>query len=128
MYCKATYDASPLNISLTNLFLQFVVSVRSDQPSLDRRAGGTRAMPYILVTTQIRLEKGPCIVGDEKSDPEIMKYLEAEQQREKGQFFKVWESKLVPRQVLNKLEAIGYSVVTTTGIGQTFVVTLHKPV
>ena len=46
-------------------------------------------MPYILVTTQIRLETGPCIVGDENSDPEIMKYLEAEEQREKGQFFKV---------------------------------------
>ena len=58
-------------------------------PSLDRRVGGTPAMPYILVTTQIRLETGPCIVGDENSEPEIMKYLEAEQQREKGQFFKV---------------------------------------
>ena len=46
-------------------------------------------MPHILVTTQIRLETGPCIVGDEKSDPEIMKYLEAEQKREAGQFFKV---------------------------------------
>ena len=101
-------------------------------------------MPYILVTTQIRLETGPCIVGDESSDPEIMQYLQAQQKREAGQFFKVrislvfltgfifcylkvWESKLVPRQVLDKLEAIGYSVVTTTGIGQTFVVTLHKP-
>ena len=48
-------------------------------------------MPYILVTTQIRLETGPCIVGDESSDPEIMKYLQAEQQREKGQFFKVFQ-------------------------------------
>ena len=48
-------------------------------------------MPYILVTTQIRLETGPCIVGDENSDPEIMKYLQAEQQREKGQFFKVFQ-------------------------------------
>lgn len=38
----------------------------------------------------------------------------------------VWETKLVPRQVLDKLETLGYSVVTTTGIGQTFVVTLHK--
>ena len=62
----------------------------SDQPSQTAgRVGGTLAMPYILVTTQIRLETGPCIVGDENSDPEIMKYLEAEVQREKGQFFKV---------------------------------------
>ena len=46
-------------------------------------------MPHILVTTQIRLEAGPCIVGDEHSDPELMKYLKAEQRRENGQFFKV---------------------------------------
>ena len=61
----------------------------SEQFSWERRVGGTGTMPYILVTTQIRLETGPCIVGDESSDPEIMKYLQAEQQREKGQFFKV---------------------------------------
>ena len=30
----------------------------------------------------------------------------------------VWETKLVPRQVLDKLETLDYSVVTTTGIGQ----------
>ena len=46
-------------------------------------------MPHILLTTQIRLEAGPCIVGDEHSDPELMKYLRAEQRRENGQFFKV---------------------------------------
>ena len=46
-------------------------------------------MPYMLVTTQIRLEAGPCIVGDEKSDPDLMKYLEAELRQENGQFFQV---------------------------------------
>ena len=46
-------------------------------------------MPYLQVTTQIRLEAGPCIVGDEQSDPEMMKYLEAELRQENGQFFKV---------------------------------------
>ena len=85
------------------------------------------AMPYILVTTQIRLEAGPCIVGDERSDPELMRHLQAEQRREKGQFFKVWETLLLPRQVLDLLEEKGYNVVSTTGIGQTFAVTLQKP-
>ena len=102
-------------------------------------------MPHILVTTQIRLEAGPCIVGDEHSDPELMKYLKAEQRRENGQFFKVnshllgylffhhlllqqvWETKLLPREVLDLLELKGFNVVSTTGIGQTYVVTLHKP-
>ena len=84
-------------------------------------------MPYILVTTQIRLEAGPCIVGDERSDPELMKHLKAEQRRENGQFFKVWETLLLPREVLDLLEQKGYNVVSTTGIGQTYVVTLQKP-
>ena len=46
-------------------------------------------MPYLLITTQIRLEAGPCIVGDEESDPELMQYLGAELRQENGQFFKV---------------------------------------
>ena len=32
-----------------------------------------------------------------------------------------------PRVVLNKLEKLGYSVVTCCGIGQTCIWTLHKP-
>ena len=71
-----------MEILFPNWFLS--VAVTSVQAWL-----GGLTMPYILVTTQIRLETGPCIVGDEKSDPEIMKYLEAEQKREAGQFFKV---------------------------------------
>jgi len=79
------------------------------------------------MTTQIRLEAGPCIVGDKHSDPELMQYLEAEKKIENGQFFSVWETELLPRQVLDKLELKGYTVVQSTGIGQTFTVTLHKP-
>ena len=42
-------------------------------------------------------------------------------------FFKVWETELLPREVLDLLETKGYNVVSTTGIGQTYVVTLRKP-
>ena len=56
-----------------------------------------------------------------------MKYLKANQRRENGQFFKVWETELLPREVLDLLETKGYNVVSTTGIGQTYVVTLQKP-
>ena len=69
-------------------------------------------MPYILVTTQIRLEAGPCIVGDERSDPELMKHLKAEQRRENGQFFKVWETMLLPREVMDSMEILGESRAT----------------
>jgi hypothetical protein len=32
-------------------------------------------MPHLLVSTRIRLESGPTILGDERSDPELMEYL-----------------------------------------------------
>ncbi|CAF5103584.1 unnamed protein product, partial [Rotaria socialis] len=28
-------------------------------------------MPYLFVSTRIRLESGPTVVGDEQSDPEL---------------------------------------------------------
>ena len=34
-------------------------------------------MPYILISTTIRLETGPTVVGDENSNKEIMNYLGA---------------------------------------------------
>ena len=42
-------------------------------------------VPYTIC----RLEAGPCIVGDEKSDPQLMQYLDAVKRQEKGQFFTV---------------------------------------
>ena len=37
-----------------------------------------------------------------------------------------WQTDLSPRIVLNLLESRGYLVIGTTGIGQTYVATLHK--
>ncbi|NXP96085.1 GFRP protein, partial [Horornis vulcanius] len=34
-------------------------------------------MPYLLISTQIRLEAGPTMVGDEHSDPHLMSILGA---------------------------------------------------
>ena len=42
--------------------------------------------------------------------------------------FQVWTTPLLPRQVLDKLELRDYTVTTTTGIGQTFVICLNKPI
>lgn len=41
-------------------------------------------MPYVLVSTQIRLENGPTICGDQESDPELMGKLEAVLTQEAG--------------------------------------------
>ncbi|XP_003747578.1 GTP cyclohydrolase 1 feedback regulatory protein [Galendromus occidentalis] len=83
-------------------------------------------MPYVLISTQIRLENGPTIVGDADSDPELMEFLGARRIRQLGNNFFEYSSASPPRKVLNKLEEKGYHVVAMTGIGQTCVWTLHR--
>ncbi|GAV03522.1 hypothetical protein RvY_13931 [Ramazzottius varieornatus] len=84
-------------------------------------------MPYVLVSTEIRLECGPCIVGDGEADPELMDYLGAKILTFYGNTFPEYRTPLVPRVVLNKLEARGYKVIAMSGVGQACVWTLHKP-
>ncbi|KAF4083872.1 hypothetical protein AMELA_G00122380 [Ameiurus melas] len=83
-------------------------------------------MPYILITTQIRLETGPTMVGDEYSDPAIMTYLGARKTTMLGNNFSEYYVDEPPRLVLDKLEKLGYRVMTMTGVGQTLVWCLHK--
>ena len=40
-------------------------------------------MPHVLISTRIRLEPGPTIVGDERADEETMAYLGAKLHHEK---------------------------------------------
>ncbi|KAK2843168.1 hypothetical protein Q7C36_011383 [Tachysurus vachellii] len=83
-------------------------------------------MPYILVSTQIRMESGPTRVGDEYSDPALMIYLGARRTTMLGNNFSEYYVEEPPRLVLDKLEKLGYRVVTMTGVGQTLVWCLHK--
>ncbi|XP_077052922.1 GTP cyclohydrolase 1 feedback regulatory protein [Siphateles boraxobius] len=83
-------------------------------------------MPYILISTQIRLETGPTTVGDEYSDPSIMNYLGARKTTILGNNFSEYHVDEPPRLVLDKLDKIGYRVVSMTGVGQTLVWCLHK--
>ncbi|CAM1325444.1 Uncharacterised protein g8949 [Pycnogonum litorale] len=84
-------------------------------------------MPYLFVSTQIRLEEGPTIVGDEHVDVSIMEYLAAQKVTPLGNNSPQYKTKLAPRIILNKLEELGYIVISSVGIGQTCVWTLHKP-
>lgn len=84
-------------------------------------------MPYVLVSTKIRLETGPTTVGDVDSDPQLMEYLGAKPGQQLGNNFVEYISLDVPRVVLNKLELKGYKVVGMTGIGQTCAWTMYKP-
>ncbi|XP_015270826.1 PREDICTED: GTP cyclohydrolase 1 feedback regulatory protein [Gekko japonicus] len=83
-------------------------------------------MPYVLISTQIRMEVGPTMVGDEHSDPHLMLYLGATKRNMLGNHF--WEYYVhdAPRIVLDKLEKRGYRVISMTGVGQTLVWCLHK--
>ncbi|KAL6105991.1 gchfr [Pungitius sinensis] len=88
-------------------------------------------MPYVFVSTQIRLESGPTNVGDEYSDPGLMIYLGARKTTMLGNNLTKHSSSEYhvdepPRLVLDKLEKIGFRVLTMTGVGQTLVWCLHK--
>ncbi|XP_060684740.1 GTP cyclohydrolase 1 feedback regulatory protein isoform X1 [Hemiscyllium ocellatum] len=80
---------------------------------------------YLLLIKSIK-ETGPTIVGDEHSDEELMRYLGAEKTTMLGSNFSEFRVRDPPRLVLDKLEAIGYSVISMTGLGQTLVWCLHK--
>ncbi|XP_005806206.2 GTP cyclohydrolase 1 feedback regulatory protein [Xiphophorus maculatus] len=83
-------------------------------------------MPYIFISTQIRLESGPTNVGDEFSDPSIMSYLGARKTTMLGNNFSEYHVDDPPRLVLDKLEKIGFRLLSMTGVGQTLVWCLHK--
>ncbi|XP_040054953.1 GTP cyclohydrolase 1 feedback regulatory protein [Gasterosteus aculeatus] len=83
-------------------------------------------MPYVFVSTQIRLETGPTNVGDEYSDAALMIYLGARKTTMLGNNFSEYHVDDPPRLVLDKLEKIGFRVLTMTGVGQTLVWCLHK--
>ncbi|KAG8560510.1 hypothetical protein GDO81_015017 [Engystomops pustulosus] len=83
-------------------------------------------MPYILISTQIRMETGPTIVGDECSDPALMEQLGATKRTVLGNNFAEYVVNEPPRVTLDRLEALGFRVVSMTGVGQTLVWCLHK--
>ncbi|XP_053837154.1 GTP cyclohydrolase 1 feedback regulatory protein isoform X3 [Vidua macroura] len=83
-------------------------------------------MPYLLISTQIRLEAGPTMVGDEHSDPHLMSILGATKRTTLGNNFCEYYVNDAPCVVLDKLESLGYRVVSMTGVGQTLVWCLHR--
>ncbi|MGH0139864.1 UNVERIFIED_CONTAM: hypothetical protein FKN15_008706 [Acipenser sinensis] len=78
------------------------------------------------LSTQIRMETGPTMVGDEYSDSALMNYLGARKTTMLGNNFSEYHVDEPPRLILDKLEQAGYRVVSMTGVGQTLVWCLHK--
>ncbi|NXR32530.1 GFRP protein, partial [Zosterops hypoxanthus] len=71
-------------------------------------------------------EAGPTMVGDENSDPHLMSVLGAKKRTMLGNNFSEYYVNDAPRMVLDKLESLGYRVVSMTGVGQTLVWCLHR--
>lgn len=80
---------------------------------------------YVLVSTQIRIENGPTIIGDADSDPQMMSLFDAKLESRMGNNFAEFVTSWPPRKVLNKFASFGYRVVCMAGIGQTCVWTLE---
>ncbi|KAF6040772.1 GCHFR [Bugula neritina] len=83
-------------------------------------------MPYILITCAIRLMTGPTYVGDEYSDPDLMEKLGAKLIKQPGNNYSEWKCEEPPRVILDKLDVEGFTLVSSTGIGQTCIWTLYK--
>lgn len=83
-------------------------------------------MPHVIISTQVRLDIGPTFVGDELSDPDLMKKLDATLVKQLGNDFAQYKTSHGPRVVMDKLETLGYKLVSMTGVGQTCIWTLHK--
>ncbi|CAJ0928831.1 unnamed protein product, partial [Mesorhabditis belari] len=84
-------------------------------------------MPYLLVSTVIRLGSGPTMIGDvDTTTEEIASAVDAELKQELGHAVPEWTSPHPPGKVLNILEKLGWHVQSTAGVGQTLVWTLYK--
>ncbi|KAI6171771.1 GTP cyclohydrolase 1 feedback regulatory protein [Aphelenchoides besseyi] len=79
---------------------------------------------YILVSTQIRCETGPCVVGDEESDPVLMATVDGSLVSRLGNTYSEYVTQWPVRRVLNRLAQSGFRVIAMSGIGQTWLVSI----
>ncbi|XP_075701014.1 GTP cyclohydrolase 1 feedback regulatory protein isoform X1 [Rhinoderma darwinii] len=89
------------------------------------QAGRTRLhRGCVAITTAYEI--GPTIVGDECSDSQLMAQLGAVKRTVLGNNFGEYVVNEPPRVTLDKLENLGFRVISMTGVGQTLVWCLHK--
>lgn len=68
-------------------------------------------MEHVLLSTQIRCETGPTVVGDAESDPILMQALEAKKVYRLGNTFAEYITEWAPRRVLDRLSELGFRLI-----------------
>ena len=87
----------------------------------------SNSLNYVICTTEINVIRGPTFIGNENSDPELMKSLGGELKPSNSMLGSLrYECPDDITTVINKACTLGFKVVGTTGLGQTFIVTLEK--
>ncbi|KAI3415859.1 hypothetical protein GPALN_005429 [Globodera pallida] len=81
---------------------------------------------HLLISTQIRCETGPTVVGDMDSDPKMMAFLDAQKVYRFGNTFPEFITEWPPRKVLDRLSELGFSICGMAGTGQTMIWTMKR--
>ena len=81
---------------------------------------------YLILTTELNVRTGPTIVGKEGSHKDVMEKLGGELKNSKSALGKVfWESPHDIGEVMQKAKQLGYKLISTTGLGQTFIAVME---
>jgi hypothetical protein len=67
-------------------------------------------MEHVLVSTQIRCETGPTVVGDSDSSPALMAQLGAQKVYRMGNTFAEYVTEWPPRRVLDRLSELDFRI------------------
>ena len=81
---------------------------------------------FLILTTEINVRTGPTIVGNKKTSGELMEKLGASLKQSNsalGNTF--WECAQDISQVMQSAKRLGYTMVSSTGLGQTFIVVME---
>ena len=82
---------------------------------------------FLILTTEINVRSGPTVIGNETADPEMMKSLGGVLKSSTSTLgSKIYEAPHDIAVVMEKAKIAGYTVISTTGLGQTFIVTLER--
>ena len=81
---------------------------------------------YLILTTEINMRTGPTLVGKEGNSQELMEKLGATLKESNSSLGKTfWESPKEVSEVMHRAKQLGYKLISTTGLGQTFIVVME---